>query len=261
MYQPSEAFFHCWRAAAQHIERQGQGPLAWLKARLEPPFLEHLSFRLGNQLFFVRVEDDQSALEVPGSVKGLLRIADDCKGHPCIMTMQHRSETWSPVDIGWGLRHARTGEPVDPAALMTDDLIEMTDWEVHDFAVMVVRQHLEEQGREIIASAGDPGLDPALWFKGDRGSEWVVVRAVRHPDPEPAPPAKWAQIAQSCAHLSATGHFVAIRVASANDAFDPEGLGAMPLWRGHPMVVNKFRLVRPDRPPGMLKGLLSRWRH
>ena len=52
MHSASEEFFRCWQAAGRHIERQVQGPLlSWLKANLTPPFLEHLSFRLGNQLF------------------------------------------------------------------------------------------------------------------------------------------------------------------------------------------------------------------
>jgi hypothetical protein len=56
--QPSEEFARCWHAAGRHIQTKVQGPLnSWLKANLTPPFLEHLSFRLGNQLFFIRIED------------------------------------------------------------------------------------------------------------------------------------------------------------------------------------------------------------
>ena len=68
------------------LTRQVQGPLhSWLKANLNPPFLEHLSFRLGNQLFFIRIEDVDDKLEVPGSRDGIRAIADGCKGHACLM--------------------------------------------------------------------------------------------------------------------------------------------------------------------------------
>ena len=51
MHEISEVFARCWRAACQHIQKHVQGPMSsWLKASLNPPFLEHLSFRLGNQL-------------------------------------------------------------------------------------------------------------------------------------------------------------------------------------------------------------------
>ena len=44
--------------ARRDIERQAQGSLrSWLKVSLNPPFLEYLSFRLGNQLFFILIED------------------------------------------------------------------------------------------------------------------------------------------------------------------------------------------------------------
>jgi hypothetical protein len=52
MHEVSDEFARCWQAAGRHIQIQAQGPLrSWLKANLNPPFLEHLSFRLGNQLF------------------------------------------------------------------------------------------------------------------------------------------------------------------------------------------------------------------
>src|SRR5215217_3275827 len=102
MHEPSEEFARCWQAAGQHIQRQVQGSInSWLKASLNPPFLEHLSFRLGNQLFFVRVEDVEGRLEVPGTREGLLMIARECKGHACIMPMREKAGTWSPeVPVG-----------------------------------------------------------------------------------------------------------------------------------------------------------------
>ncbi len=58
MNEISEAFFPCWKAAGIHLSKQVDGGIqSWLRAHPYPPFLEHLSFRLGNQLFFVRVDD------------------------------------------------------------------------------------------------------------------------------------------------------------------------------------------------------------
>jgi hypothetical protein len=66
MHEVSEEFTRCWRAALRHIEAQARAPLqSWLKANLQPPFLEHLSFRLGNRLFFIRIEDVDEKLEIP----------------------------------------------------------------------------------------------------------------------------------------------------------------------------------------------------
>lgn len=86
MAEVTEDFARCWNAAGLHIQNQAQGPLqSWLRAHLNPPFLEHLSFRLGNQLFFIHLEDVDGRLETPGNPGGLLAIADGCAGHACVM--------------------------------------------------------------------------------------------------------------------------------------------------------------------------------
>jgi hypothetical protein len=172
MHEASDEFARCWRAACQHIGRQVQGPMhSWLKASLNPPFLEHVSFRLGNQLFFVRIEDVQGRLTVPGTRVGLFAIAHECKGHACIMPMREKAGTWSPEVPGWGLVDAHTGEAIDPVTLISDEKMVMTDWEVQDFAVQIVRDHLRQSGRELRSWQGNPGVNPSLWFVGDSGPE------------------------------------------------------------------------------------------
>jgi hypothetical protein len=52
MSEVTPEFVRCRQAAGMHIERLAGGRLdAWLRAHLNPPSLEHLSFRLGNQFF------------------------------------------------------------------------------------------------------------------------------------------------------------------------------------------------------------------
>ena len=121
MHDVSEEFARCWQAAGRHIQMQMQGPFrSWLKATLIPPFLEHLSFRLGNQLFFIRLGDVDGKLEIPGSLEGLQSIADGCKGHACLMPMHRQAGRWPPDASGWGLLDAQTGGIFDPVALVSD---------------------------------------------------------------------------------------------------------------------------------------------
>jgi hypothetical protein len=74
---------------------------------------------------------------------------------------------------GWGLLDARSGALLDPLALISDERIEMTDWEVHDCGVQVVRDHLQKAGRELIWWNSAPDLEPSISFAGDSGPEWV----------------------------------------------------------------------------------------
>lgn len=245
MHEVSDEFARCWHAAGHHIQRQVQGPLhSWLKVNLNPPFLEHLSFRLGNQLFFIRIEDADGKLEVPGSRQGLRSIADGCLGHACLIPMRRGTESWMPAASGWGLLDLETGEAIDPVALVGDERIVMTDWELQDFAVQIVRDHLDKQGRKLMSCQGNPSVDPSMWFVGDHGPEWVVVRAVRYPTKSAEPPANWRAIAERCSRLSKSGYFASVSVANADDAFDPTGaVPPMPLWRGHAMYVSFEGLV------------------
>lgn len=243
MHEASEAFARCWRAARRHLHRHlqkiAEGPTdSWLRSHLNPPFLEHLSFQLGNQLFFIRIEDVDDVLAVPGSRAGLVRIATGSKGHCCLMPMRRRNNDWHPVQPGWGLMDARSRQPIDPPSLVSDEKIEMTDWELHDFAVEVVRDHIAQQGRELTAWQGYQSVDPSIWFIGDNGPEWVVVRAARYPLLDAEPPADLEKIKAQCASLSTVGHFASVGIASSEDAFDPNGIiPPTPLWRGHGMFV------------------------
>ncbi|NQW52271.1 MAG: hypothetical protein HQ465_13635 [Rhodospirillales bacterium] len=244
MQEASQEFARCWNAAGVHIQKMAQGQVPWLKANLHPPFLEHLSFRMGNQLFFVRLEDVEGRLDVPGNRRGVLAIAEGCKGHACIMPMRRKGAEWIADGQGWGLHDVRTGQGIDPVATVSDKLIEITDWELQDFAVQVVKDHLVKQGRTMMSWHGNPSVDPSIWFVGDHGPEWVVVRATRYPKTSVEPPANWRAIAESCSGLGKSGHFASVGVSNADDAFDPAGaVPATPLWRGHGMFVRFMGLV------------------
>lgn len=242
--QPSKEFVDCWRAAGSHLNSIGRAAgIEWLKTDLTPPFLEHLSFRLGNQLFFVRVEDVEGRVDGPGTVDGLLSIAGGCKGWPCIMPMRRYQDGWKPDRPGWGLIDARTDDTVDPLALVTDERIEMTDWEVQDFAVQVVRQTLKKQGRRVLSSHGNAKVDPSIWFMENGQRAWVVVRAVRFPKLAATVPHNWRQIAKGCAAVSEVGYFASVAIAGGEVK-----QGERPdtrLLRGYPLYVKETSLKEP----------------
>ena len=237
MSKVSPEFAECWRAAGRHLQQQGQGAVSWLRAHLHPPMLEHLSFRLGNQLFFLCLDAEEVSPFSASNAKALQAVANGCRGHACIMPLKKTPVGWVVAAPGWGLLDMATNRPVDPPALVTEEQIEMSDWELQDFAVQVVREKLEKEGRRLMSWQGNPEVDPSLWFVGDQGPEWVIVRVVRYPAKNASPPANWAQIVESCARVSKIGHFASVAVAAADDSFNPAKGSPMPLWRGHGMVV------------------------
>ena len=241
-------FSNMWNAAGNYLNSQVQdGIQFWLKASLSPPFLEHLSFRLGNQLFFIRLEDVSGQVRTPANINELISIAAGCKGHACLMPMnKNLLGHWVPISSGWRLIDARTGNTIDPISLITDENIVMTDWEVQDFSVQVVKDDLIKKGYQLMSWQGNPYVNPSIWFIGDSGvPEWVVVRYSRKPRIPVTQPHNWGEIAESCSHMSSIGHFAPVYPASANDAFDPLIGTIMPLYRGYPLIVSYKGLEFP----------------
>jgi hypothetical protein len=146
---------------------------------------------------------------------------------------------WVPDNPGWGLLDARTKARINPIDLVTDEKIEMTDWELHDFAVQVVRDQLIKEGRKLMSTQGNPAVDPSIWFVGDsKGPEWVVVRAVRYPSKDAHRPPNWSSIAERCRQLSDVGHFASVAFVSSDQPFATADERPIPLWRGYGVYVN-----------------------
>jgi hypothetical protein len=148
------------------------------------------------------------------------------------------NETWVAALPGWGLLDIATAEPVDPVALVTDEKIEMTPWEIQDMAVQVVRGYLDEKGFQLMSWQSNPGVNPSIWFVGQsQKPEWVVVRPARFPTLRAERPGNWAEIAASCTHLGTTGHFASVEIASGSQPRQSADETPLPLWRGHALNV------------------------
>ncbi|MDR2613446.1 MAG: hypothetical protein LBG06_11745 [Deltaproteobacteria bacterium] len=247
--QVSREFQALWTLAASYVERLGEGSLVWFKGRLSTPLFEHFSFRLGNQLFFVRLEDADGRLVAPGSMAGLLEISEACAGVPLVMPMRHTGGIWLPAEPGWGLVDARTREPVDPRSLVTAERIPFTDWELHDAAVKAVTRSLA--GRKILCSSSHPAISPSVWYRGETGAEWVMVRAARHPDVDVQPPGNWAQILEACAERGSGNGYFAVAVFAARDPETGRASDTIALCRGGEPVVRLLQApvyLRPALP-------------
>ena len=235
----SQEFLPCWHSALNHLNNQLPGGIEyWLRAHPYPPFLEHLSFRIGNQLFYIRVIDAEGLIKGPGIEKGLLLIAQRTKGYACLMPMIMENNDWLPVKSGWGLIDAITKVPIDPPSLVTDKDIEMTDWEQHGVGVQVVVDYLTKKKYKLISWQNNPEVDPSIWFVGDsQGPEWIVIRTVKFPAKQANRPENWQEISFQCSPMSGIGHFASIAIASADQKSISGEQHVIPLWRGKGMHI------------------------
>jgi hypothetical protein len=230
----SPAFVAACEAAGRHLQRMGGDGVFWLGTDLLPPVAEHLSFRLGNQLVFVFVE--APGVPGPSSLELFLDVAREATAIPAIMPVQRAGGEFRPAIGGWGLQDARTGQPVDPGALVSDERIEMSDWEIHDAATQFVAAELEKSGCGVLSRHSSFRFDPAIWFRDDRGPAFVVVRSGRFPLDNAPRPRHLDAIVAGCAAKSGRGYFASVTLAHV-DQVTSSSPKSLPLYRGHGMVV------------------------
>ena len=229
----SDEFYELWVAARNHLNCWVDSGLVWIRSYPHPVYREHLSFRFGNQLFFVRVMDAFSKIVAPGTLEGLRHVVEKSGGHGCVLPMVCTETEWKAMMPNWGLISPEDGSLIDPSSMLTNDIVPMSDWEVQDLAVQVVRDYLSERGMESYSWDSDPESDPSIWFVDQDGRPaWVIVRATRHPAKAPAVPSNWRNRAIQFSGMKHRGYFAGIGFANDEDPFHPLGWGALPLWRG-----------------------------
>lgn len=241
---PNAEFLRCYEVAAKLIEERFFKPnkkenfVRWLKFIAQPPFLEHLSFRIGNQLFCVRIVDVDGNLIVPGASAGVYLAAEEYRGVPLILSMRKKDGVWAPTfRPGSEFFDPRTSETVDPLKLVTNEKIEMSDWEVHDYAVQVVRDKMHEAGAKIASWQGYLGTDPSIWFSSEGQIAYAIVRAVRFPREEAPPPENFLDIYRGCQAMTDHGYFASVAIASTKDKFGVATAKPTPLYRGERLRV------------------------
>ncbi|MBR4738078.1 MAG: hypothetical protein IK051_10500 [Rhodocyclaceae bacterium] len=262
--RPSPQFLDCLATAGVHLERLCSKAIRehgyffrWLKSDVpQAPCLEHISFFLGNQVFFVRLYDVEQRHAFPGTPAGLRRIAEGYEGHACLMPMRRTiieqtdgaarvrgardigmfvpdaQKQWQPVRPGWGLV-GLDGETIEPPALVTNQRIAVTDWELHDFAVQIVREQLQQEGKQILSWNSDPDVHPDLWFEEGGLRAWVMVQANCFPEPTPEhPDPQLEQRIKANIPAEFPGYFAAVGFAQQHTTRIFRGEGTMVNFRG-----------------------------
>ena len=243
--KPPKHFEQAWAAAGRHIQNR-IGPKNWLRSNLHQPFSEHLSFRLGNQVFMVYVDPYVNGEPIYPCTENrrrlFLQIIEDANAFGCILRMDMAGEEFRPFYPDWGMIDISTEKSIDPAGKISDALIEMTDWELLDFGIQVVRHHLTEDGKELTSWQSSLQIDPSIWFNDADGFHWVVVRVARYPEESIPVPQNIDAIRKACAEMGDDGFFAQVILASADDEFT--GQNVKPLHRGHGLFP-KFQGLQP----------------
>lgn len=149
----------------------------WVKPELSWPSFDHLTFGYRNQVYSVLVATVRNGI-LSLTEKEVDRSLNACSENtlvPCLFVVHE--ETLLPVAGGWNLVHLQTRKPVDPLELGGDEKVEMSEWELRNFAIQVVRGHIEQMGARVDSFCDLVGIDPQIWFENKSGERsWVIVR-------------------------------------------------------------------------------------
>lgn len=250
--EPSGDFLQAFRAAGLALQSEfktHRGKVEpsrdynWIKAELTWPSFDHLTFAFGNQVFSVLVElTDGTRTSL--SSRERQRCLDASREYgliPCVFPVNPR--TLQPYYGGWNLFDLEERRPLVPDQVATDEAIPMSEWELRNFAIQIVRSHVEEKLNGRIHSCCDViGIDPQIWFEdGDGGTHWIVVRF--YPAIRGGEQSEFIGLERSNPQLRPSdGHFAAVSAASASPfvrAPDGEVVplsrrfdGSAPIYRG-----------------------------
>jgi hypothetical protein len=263
-HDSSQEFLRARNAAGVRLQEQfkrfggrveSQHDYRWIKADLTWPSFDHLTFAYRNQVFSILVDlvqDKRTSL----THQDVKRCVDACTENnlvPCVFPVDSRS--FRPLKDGWNLSNIESGDSVVPDDSVDDVKVEMSEWELRNFAIQIVRDDVEKNMKGRILSYCDViGIDPQIWFDDQRGNRcWVIVRNFARIDGTES--TKFKGIETSNPQLVPyNGYFAAVSVASSEpftvdlDAklvplskrFD----GSSPIYRGDGFYVNFKGLER-----------------
>jgi len=215
----------------------------WVKTELTWPSFDHLTFAYGNQVFSVLVDAVEGGHPSISrqAMDRFLEATQENNLVPCIFPVN--TETMLPTSAGWNLFDAVELTPLDPESFDTGGQVVMSEWELRNFAIQIVRDSITRDGSSKILSFTDVlGVDPQVWFQDANADRaWVIVRhcpQITGNEWEP-----YAGLEKSHPQLqSYDGYFAAVSLASsAPFLHDLDGnlvplserfTGKAPLYRG-----------------------------
>lgn len=251
--EPSQFFVDTRRLVGNWLQQrmnQIKGT-RWIKGYLTYPAFEHLSFSYKNQIFCVVVDiiDENTKKScLPDKTKNLL--IKECKKNnliPCLYKVlvdnpqNPAYNTLKQYSDGWNLFDARNNEPIIPKRLGADNLVEMSKWELNDFAIQVARDYITDNLKlKILSYQNIVGIDPQLWFMDDNQQKhFVIVRYTMYPNKEAPKPNNISSIQNKCKGYD--GFFASV-------AFCSKGENPSVLYRGQESYIS-FTGLEKLAPP------------
>lgn len=111
----------------------------------------------------------------------------------------------------------------------------MTGWELHDFAIQIVRDHLDKDIRRVLSWSSDPEISPSLWFYDVNQPAYCFIKFYTYPDKNADFPSNAGEMQRILCKYN--GYSVQVGFMNMHQKV---GAPPLPLYRGYSSRV-KFR--------------------
>lgn len=150
----------------------------WLQTSLTRPAFHHLSFAYKNQIFCILIElvdNNNYNYLISQDLNNLIKEAKQNSLIPCIIPLKMNS--FEPLINGCHLINAETRIPIEINDFTSDELIELSNWELNNLGVSIVLQDLEKEGKKITSYCDVLHIEPQIWFEEKGKLGYVIVDA------------------------------------------------------------------------------------
>lgn len=271
--EPSEIFLKARHIAGSQLQDQfnannqknvdsSHEGFKWIKTELTYPSFDNLTFAYKNSIFSVVIEliDDKNSSFTKHQKDRLIKSSEENNLIPCTFRLKFREKANNflgrlmgnkdqldyeliPLEQGWNLYDAITNKKIIPLKIASNDKTRMSNWELSNFAIQIVRNDLEKEGNKILSFCDLPEVNPQIWFKNIKGETgWVVVKHIKTENEKNYK--EWVGLEKRSPQLKPyDGYFASVQIIPS---FGWNGVSEFPtdLCRGEGMYVNYKGLER-----------------
>ena len=197
-----EIYVEAHNLAGRHIQQmigENKSNFTWIRPQITRPSFDDLNFRYKNQVFSILIKIFRNGKEMldPRREETFIRETKANNLIPCVFPIEFEfvptasahgfgilikpGETPSHElklqdSTGWNLFHVATNERINPLDMADDTPVLMSNYEMQNFAIQIVRDHLQKDGLKLESFCDAPGITPQVWFQDKNGKMcWVCV--------------------------------------------------------------------------------------
>jgi len=150
----------------------------WIRVEPMSPKFDDMSFAYKNKIFSVLI-DIKNSIHETLTKKERDTFLNECTSNnliPCIFPINTNDDLSLIDNEKWNLYDIRTNELVNPITVATDEKIVMSEYELNNMAIEIVKDYVRKRKMQIGSYNDILGIMPQIWFKDEnQETSWIYV--------------------------------------------------------------------------------------